>query len=305
MLLSLLGQMFSGSSGNLFGNIGNLGRRMMQGWSHEDPNNPMSYFYGTDDYNKAMDRWNMNFRQQEFDYNKALQQTLFDREDTSLQRSVNDARGAGLSPLAGLNGAGAGQAVSVGSSDVNSSSPTGQNPLAMLSLMQQLKTGQEQQNVLRAQASEYDARTAYQEAVTDYFKKHGTLPTTDDKTMSYIMQFLGGLTGQDVTPNTVGSLIKSVIDKNQGALDKPLVSSFEPKFVENTVTDTGSQGKADSSLSRDQIAKINETKRVGLVAKDKGIDGYIRYEIKEFNNVKYVKYIYPSGKSSDWFKLYY
>ena len=43
-----------------------------------------------------------------FDYQKALQERIFDREDTSYQRTVNDMRQAGLNPLAmnGTNGSG-------------------------------------------------------------------------------------------------------------------------------------------------------------------------------------------------------
>lgn len=49
----------------------------------------------------------------ERDYSRALQQTMMDREDTSIQRSVQDATAAGFSPLAALgNVAGAGPVVS-------------------------------------------------------------------------------------------------------------------------------------------------------------------------------------------------
>ena len=43
-----------------------------------------------------------------FDYQKALQERIFDREDTSYQRTINDMRQAGLNPLAmnGTNGGG-------------------------------------------------------------------------------------------------------------------------------------------------------------------------------------------------------
>ena len=43
-----------------------------------------------------------------FDYQKALQEKIFDREDTAYQRTVNDMRQAGLNPLAmnGTNGSG-------------------------------------------------------------------------------------------------------------------------------------------------------------------------------------------------------
>lgn len=47
-----------------------------------------------------------------FDYQKALQERIFDREDTSYQRTVNDMRQAGLNPLT-MNGTnGSGEAIS-------------------------------------------------------------------------------------------------------------------------------------------------------------------------------------------------
>lgn len=56
-------------------------------------------------------QWNaqqMQFQRENFDYQKALQERVFAREDSSYQRTVNDMRAAGLSPLImnGTNGAG-------------------------------------------------------------------------------------------------------------------------------------------------------------------------------------------------------
>jgi len=51
---------------------------------------------------------------EQMDYAKATQQTTWDREDTALQRQIEDARASGLSPLAvvGSGGASSGQVVS-------------------------------------------------------------------------------------------------------------------------------------------------------------------------------------------------
>lgn len=51
---------------------------------------------------------NFQLQQEQLEYQKALQQEIFDREDTAYQRTVNDMRSAGLSPLSmsGTNGAG-------------------------------------------------------------------------------------------------------------------------------------------------------------------------------------------------------
>lgn len=51
---------------------------------------------------------NLQFQYENLDYQKELQQKIFDREDTSYQRTINDMRQAGISPLVmqGQNGAG-------------------------------------------------------------------------------------------------------------------------------------------------------------------------------------------------------
>lgn len=64
--------------------------------------------------NMAIANQNLGFQRELQDYNKNLQQTIFNREDTSYQRTVNDMRAAGMSPLA-MNGTnGAGEAIALG-----------------------------------------------------------------------------------------------------------------------------------------------------------------------------------------------
>lgn len=73
----------------------------------------------------ALNRANIEWQQRQYlenrDYQRALQQTIFDREDTAYQRAVEDATSAGFSPLAALgNTANAGSVVS------SSEAPAGQ-----------------------------------------------------------------------------------------------------------------------------------------------------------------------------------
>lgn len=56
-------------------------------------------------------RQNKTIADRDFNYNKELQEKIFQREDSSVQRMVEDNRKAGLSPIAGLAGAGTGQAL--------------------------------------------------------------------------------------------------------------------------------------------------------------------------------------------------
>lgn len=193
------------SSLNIFGiDLGNIFSRaqgkwttLPSGWNSTNTADIRKYAdsFNWDDQ-AFLNRYNAIAEQERFDYQKALQQQIFAREDSSIQRSVQDARSAGLSPLAGLNGAGAGSAVPVSdSSPMRAGDSSSFNPLALLSNLQSLKVGQEQTNLLREQVGKAKADKEYQEAVNAYFKEHGMLPTTEDKTMAYVMQFLQGLFG--------------------------------------------------------------------------------------------------------------
>lgn len=66
----------------------------------------------TNEVNKAIADQNLAFQRENLDYQKSLQQQLFEREDTSYQRTVSDMRAAGLSPLSMQNTNGAGEVVS-------------------------------------------------------------------------------------------------------------------------------------------------------------------------------------------------
>lgn len=59
-------------------------------------------------------KYNREFIEGERDYQRALQQQIFDREDTAFSRQASDLASIGINPLSqgSLNGAGAGQAVS-------------------------------------------------------------------------------------------------------------------------------------------------------------------------------------------------
>lgn len=64
-------------------------------------------------YSVYQDQRNYDFSKDVFDYNKALQQEIFNREDTAYERKRRDLERAGLNPnlAAGGSGAAAGQVV--------------------------------------------------------------------------------------------------------------------------------------------------------------------------------------------------
>lgn len=72
--------------------------------------------------NNALNRdtleWNKAMSQRDFDYNRQLQERIFQREDSAVQRQVADNRAANLSPIAGIAGASAGQALEANTSEL-------------------------------------------------------------------------------------------------------------------------------------------------------------------------------------------
>lgn len=68
----------------------------------------------TNKVNKEIAEENLGFQKEALDYQKALQQQIFDREDSAYQRTVQDMRAAGMSPLALQGTNSAGEAIQVG-----------------------------------------------------------------------------------------------------------------------------------------------------------------------------------------------
>ena len=86
-------------------------------------------------YQRGLDDWNKEQYIENRDYTRALQQTMFDREDTAYQRAVDDAQSAGLSPLAITGGSSAGAVVSSPSASVSSGSRSPDYLTAVSNLM--------------------------------------------------------------------------------------------------------------------------------------------------------------------------
>lgn len=116
-LQSLIGPVISGVTG-LFG-------QGMSNWSNEKVNdqqiasaerlNEQNLAFSREalEAQKAQQKWSNEQYVESRDYNRALQQTIFNREDTAVQRALQDVTSAGFSPLAALGlSAGAGSVVS-------------------------------------------------------------------------------------------------------------------------------------------------------------------------------------------------
>lgn len=73
----------------------------------------------TNQVNKEIAQMNLGFQRENLDYQKALQQQIFDREDSAYSRTVQDMRNAGLSPLSMQNTNGAGEAIATSAPEMN------------------------------------------------------------------------------------------------------------------------------------------------------------------------------------------
>lgn len=132
--------------------------------------------------NKAIADENLAYQREWNDYQKALQQQLFEREDSSYQRTVSDMRAAGLSPLA-MNGQNAaGQEVLT--SPLNNQyqeqpwqaqgyTHQSNSPAQLLSgvfnAVNQVIASKQQQDMGQAQIEKVNAETAFTNAQTDFF----------------------------------------------------------------------------------------------------------------------------------------
>lgn len=127
---------------------------------------------GANKTNKEIADQNLDFEREKFDYDKALQERIFEREDTAYQRTANDMRLAGMNPLSmqSTNGAGEAIATTAPHNDYQMQSTQGLNLLNMLfnASLQAKNTAsnnslnQAQANLLNEQANNQAIKNNYE-----------------------------------------------------------------------------------------------------------------------------------------------
>lgn len=96
--------------------------------------------------------WQQEFAEENRDYAKALQQQIFDREDTSYNRTVNDMMNSGLSPLAMSQTNGSGSVVSMPSPPNGQMSYTPSNLAGLMRGAQEMMLAREENDRQQALA---------------------------------------------------------------------------------------------------------------------------------------------------------
>lgn len=96
--------------------------------------------------------WQQEFAEENRDYAKALQQQIFDREDTSYNRTINDMMNSGLSPLAMSQTNGSGSVVSMPSTPNGQISYTPSNLAGLMRGAQEMMLAREENDRQQALA---------------------------------------------------------------------------------------------------------------------------------------------------------
>ena len=114
--------------------------------------------YATNAANNQISKENLAFQKENLDYQKSLQQQIFEREDTAYQRKVNDLIAAGINPAVAATGSGSG-AGSIVSTQAPHNDMRYQAPqfnlgsvIDTLKSLKQIASIEEQTNVAKQQA---------------------------------------------------------------------------------------------------------------------------------------------------------
>lgn len=155
---------------------------------------------GTDFMGEYNSQKNFNFQREQFEYQKALQQQLFAREDNAVQRRMKDLKAAGMNPLLAAGGAaGSGQAVTVSAPQVANNS-FADRAIAKARADADISMTKAQQELINEQTQQARKQNVLTQKTIDWYDNHPRMaPGVDvEKTAASGIQNIGHYIGEGV-----------------------------------------------------------------------------------------------------------
>lgn len=166
---------------------------------------------------------NYQLQKDQFNYQRNIQQNIFQREDNSIQRRTQDLIAAGLSPvLAAGSGASAGNVVSTKAPQLEQF----QNPvtdvmnvMALLKMKQDISMSEAQVDLIKAQAEKTNVESDTNKWNLDFYKESGQ-PTNSSGLVKDIIQGLGAVKSNQVKNAENAIKSKLPMSENPNHIDK-------------------------------------------------------------------------------------
>lgn len=229
----------------------------------------MGWFKTTNMYNKeisaATNASNERMNQANIDYQRELNQQLFDREDTAYQRTVSDMINAGLSPSMMSSTDGSGGSVSAPANTFGATNiPSQQNDVAEIlnatsGILNLWNQSAQVQNV-KAQTNYINEQARHLNPAQRYLDYISTIASSTDpnspqrKDLDRIMNYLGEFVTNNNLFSKLGVDVGSYVDKSKQALDN-LPHSIE-KLVTSGKEKLSAQGKAVLDSVNDVLGNV-------------------------------------------------